>query len=488
MNVVSITASAESIVIRTDGGTENVTVRAYSPASRENLCLYEAAVSLSAGELTVPRTVNGRDGLFLRWEVTADDVIVPGKKYVEILDFPRVSEEDYPQAGTIKGLQVTNIEDAVALGVRHAAQNVAITDLIRSRPSEDTITFRFDGRDYYFDSARVAYHDRTIKELSSHGIIVTLILLCARHWNVETPEDMYSALLHPGYLPHMREEDVHLSAFNVTSDEGIRHYAAFLAFLTARYTDPSAEHGRAVGFIISNEINSQWVWGNAGEMLAADYMREYTTALRLAWQVSTSIYKNHRVYISLDHFWTGSLVPAEPEKYYGGRDVLTCLNRYAREEGNFYWNMAFHPYPEDLNFPDFWNDKTASDDFDTYRITFKNLRVLARYLGQEEYLYNGERRRIILSEQGFNSHWTEESEILQACAYGRAYRICMEIPEIDSFILHAHRDNAGEFGLNLGLWRRKRDSNELDAPKPIYYVFKAIDRKDESGKYHWERY
>ena len=42
--------------------------------------------------------------------------------------------------------------------------------------------------------------------------------------------------------------------------------------------------------------------------------------------------------------------------------------------------------------------------------------------------------------------------------------------------------------MNLGLWRRKKDGPELDAPKPIYDVFRMIDQKDESGKYHWERY
>jgi hypothetical protein len=45
-----------------------------------------------------------------------------------------------------------------------------------------------------------------------------------------------------------------------------------------------------------------------------------------------------------------------------------------------------------------------------------------------------------------------------------------------------------EFGLNLGLLRREKDTNEIDGPKPIYYVFKAIDKKDEKGVYHWERY
>ena len=114
--------------------------------------------------------------------------------------------------------------------------------------------------------------------------------------------------------------------------------------------------------------------------------------------------------------------------------------------------------------------------------------MLAEFLYSEEMLCDGERRRIILSEQGFNSNWTPESEILQAVAYGRAYKKIMQIPEIDSFILHAHCDNRYEFGLNLGLWRRQKDSQEMEAPKPIYHVFKAIDKKDEKGVYHWERY
>ena len=78
--------------------------------------------------------------------------------------------------------------------------------------------------------------------------------------------------------------------------------------------------------------------------------------------------------------------------------------------------------------------------------------------------------------------------MLQATAYGRAYRAVMEIPEIDSFILHAHCDNKHEFGLNLGIWRRNKDKDGMDAPKPIYHVFKAIDKRDETGKWHWERY
>lgn len=177
-----------------------------------------------------------------------------------------------------------------------------------------------------------------------------------------------------------------------------------------------------------------------------------------------------------------------PKRFYGARELLSCINKLCKAEGDFFWNIAHHPYPQDLSRPDFWNDDTATDDDDTVRITFKNLHVLAEFLYREENLFEGTRRRVILSEQGFNSKRTPESEILQAAAYGRAYHEVMKIPEIDSFILHAHHDNRYEFGLNLGLWRRREEGDGMEAPKPIYYLFKMIDQKDDAGKYWYERF
>jgi hypothetical protein len=489
MDIKNITVRDNSIVFSL--GEEfngSVIVHACSPALRENKIINEQEVIISgSGSFEMPRYIGGRDGLYLRYVLYAGGNRLGGVSYADTLDFAPRYDYEYPTADTKKGLQVTMIEDAIELGVRHAALNVCIGDLMRSHGGEDTYVFTHDGAEYYFDRRAVAQCDRRIKELSDRDIIITLILLCAHHWSTDTPRDMYRALIHPDYVP-MDRDGGRLSAFNIMTDKGVRHYAAFIAFLAERYTDPSREHGRAVGLIISNEVNSQWIWGNAGHKTVEQYSREYATAMRIAWQASCSVYSGMRVYVSLDHFWTGAQDPTEKTKYYGSRPLLENLNRYCKTEGDLPWNIAFHPYPENLNYPDFWNDTTATDSNDTYRITFKNLRVLADFLYREENLYNGRRRRIILSEQGFNSHWTPESEILQAAAYGRAYRAVMEIPEIDSFILHAHCDNKEEFGLNLGLWRRKKDGSGMEAPKPIYYVFKAIDKKDETGKYHWERY
>jgi hypothetical protein len=60
-------------------------------------------------------------------------------------------------------------------------------------------------------------------------------------------------------------------------------------------------------------------------------------------------------------------------------------------------------------------------------------------------------RHITLSEQGFNSKGNDIGNIIQAMAFGIAYKVVMAYPEIDNFIYHAQRDQVEEFGLNLGL-------------------------------------
>lgn len=492
--ISEIFATKTSIIFITDNNKE-LTLKAFSPATGENVLLGEFSLKSENGTFEIDREIGGRDGAFLRFESD-----VGGVKYVGRVE-PEFKGE-YPDPGTKKGLQVVNVNDAIELGVRYAAMNVAINDFMRSGPTEEymgkwghmmggTIEYNYHGKTYYINKHHVFALDRKFKELTDAGIIVTLILLAGKRWRTEVPEDMKKIVLHPDY-----DDEGTLSAFNTVTDEGVTYYEAWISFMMERWGVENGEYGRVYGMIISNEVQSQWIWGNAGHKTVEEFARDYTQALRIAYIAGTSVFENMRVYISLDHFWEESMHPEESDKYYGAKELLTVINDNALKEGNFYWNIAHHPYPEDLTKPDFWNDETATDSPDTVRITFKNLEILAQFIYDEKFLFNGKRRRIILSEQGFNSKWTPESEILQATAYGRAYRKVMEIPEIDAFILHAHYDSASEFGLNLGLWRRYKEDEipegksvwDMDRPKPIYYLFKEIDKKDDTGKYTWERF
>ncbi len=488
MKITTIIANKDTIELITDTAAEKkALVVCYSPALGEMTEICRAEIAPEDGRYVIPRFHEENDLIYARIELTVDGEVLGGKKYVENITYAERSF-DYPTADTKKGLQIGNLEDAVNLGVKHIALNMNEGDIIMTAPEEgNTIEFFHDGRTFYFNKGRVMGNDKRIKDLSDRGMIITYILLNSRKWGIEVPDDLWEIIKHPDY-DKLGDGKGRISQFNVVTEDGVAYYKAFIAFLAERYTREDEKYGRVVGMIVGNEVNSGYEWCNSGEMTCEEYCKHYSNALRLTYQAACSVYGNMRIYISLDHFWTGVNFDKNPMRYYPSRLILDNVNREFTAEGQVPWNVAHHPYPENLEHADFWNDQSATFDMDTYRITFKNLEILAQFLYKEEFLYNGERRRIILSEQGFNSHWTPESEILQATAYGRAYKKVMQIPEIDSFILHAYRDNIKEFGLNLGLLRRKKDSNEIDGPKPIYYVFKAIDKKDEKGVYHWERY
>ncbi len=455
------------------------------------------APTVDGDTLTFPRNACGRDGLCLIYTVQIGNHICDGVRYVESVE-DAARTYPYPVVDTKKGLQIVDTADAAALGVRHSAINVNQGDFLLPAPEEgNTLEFAHDGRTFYFRRSHVERMDKVFRDLSEIGCVVTFILLNSPRWRCDIdPAFWRDVLMHPDYTgpgsgkaaDGSSEGTGLISMFNLVTEEGLAHYRAFIAFLTDRYTREDMAYGRVVGMIVGNEVDAGYIWCNAGEKSMEWFTREYLNAMRVTWQTAAAIYAHMRVYISLDHFWNSAMDARQPLRYYNVRDMLVYLNDIARAEGQLPWHIAYHPYPEDLNYPDFWNDRLATPDDDAPIVTFKNLEVLARFTYREEFLYRGERRRIILSEQGFNSHWTPESEILQATAYGRAYRKVMEIPEIDSFILHAHHDNRGEFGLNLGLVRRKKDEPGMDGPKPIYHVFKAIDQKDERGRWHWERY
>ena len=485
MKVMKIIANEKKILFVTDVQTDAAQVVCYSPAIGDNTEIARMTLTASDGKYSCDRVVNGEDLLCSRFElIDSNGKVSEGKQYVEEITCSK-RDFEYPVADTKKGLQVWMIEDAIELGVKHVANNANLGDFIMPAYVENnTIEFEYDGKTYFINKEVTERLDKRVKEFTNAGMIMTLILLNSKNWGVSVDDDFWEIIKHPDYEGKIGGRGL-ISQFNVVTDKGIEYYKAFVAFLAERYTREDQKYGRVVGMIVANEVQSASVWCNCGEKTCEEFTRHYSKALRLTYQVATSYYKNMRVYISLDHYWTGR----HSERDYGGKYVLENLNAEYLSEGQVPWNVAHHPYPESLAFPDFWNDKTATDDVETTkRITFKNLELLAQFLYREDMLCDGERRRIILSEQGFNSHWTPESEVLQACAYGRAYKKIMQIPEIDSFILHAHGDNKGEFGLNLGLWRRDRNEQKLVDPKPIYYVFKAIDKKDEKGVYHWERY
>ena len=382
--------------------------------------------------------------------------------------------EDYPKAESKKGLQVEIVEDALALGVKHAALNVNLSQVVApqsTQPTADQLTWRYQGNDYFFNRAYVSRLDRDIQALSSQGVLVNLILLVYQSHD----ETINRLLLHPNYD---KKAPNRLSAFNTVTPDGRNSLAATIEFLAERWSRPDRKHGRVVGYIVGNEVNSHWWWSNMGRASLDEFTADYHEAVRLVHDSVRRQSSWARVYISLEHHWNIRYPAGDESQAFAGKEFLDLFAKTTREypRSDFPWNIAFHPYPENLFQPKFWQDQSALPAADTPRITFKNLDVLTDYLQRPELLYQAKPRRVILSEQGFHTPEGPEGEIVQAAAYCYAYKLVEANDAIDAFILHRHVDHPHEGGLLLGL---RRYSNTNERPKKrIYECFRLADTQE----------
>ena len=480
MKVTKIEASKDKILIYADvAGAVTVRETVATVGPNEPRVLSERSAFPENGVIGLERFFGEADGIYSRFEVFFKGEKLPGVCYVTDIS-PDVPENTmpYPTVNTIKTLAAPAFLND-ELNIQQGLMNISIAQIMASRETEDTIPYVFNGKTYYFIRSAVEAVDAQMKGVP----FTTMILLNApKGWGSREEKALLDKVIHPRF--DWDFPSAFISAFDTEREEGFGYYGAFVEFLAERYTRPDGKYGRAVGAIISNEVNSQYIWGNAGEMTAGDYMEEYTQAMRFAWICGQKHCSHFRVYISLDHFWCGVNFSAnEPKRYYSGRSLVELLNGLSLRDGNFGWGIAHHPYPEDLNFPDFWNDRSPRFALDTYRITFKNIEFLEAFLAQEKYLYRGKSRRVVFSEQGFNSqngHFKDITEKQAAAAFVLAYMKSRNMGIVDLMTHHACVDNPHEFGLNLGIFRY--DPTKpccVGEPKPILESFMAMDTPDE---------
>jgi len=364
------------------------------------------------------------------------------------------------------------VEDALELGIKHAALNVNLAQLLELRGTSNSFAENFRDAEFTFSQRYVEHLDRQVKPLSDRGVVVSLILLCYQNSDPALNE----ILLHPRYDLAAPNK---LGAFNAVTPKGQAALRACVEFLASRYSRPRDPHGRVWNYIVGNEVNSHWFWSNMGRASMTEFADDYLRAVRLVHTAVREHSANARVYISLEHHWSIHYPGGDERQTFAARPFIEYFARRARAEGDFDWHLAFHPYPENLFDCRTWNDKSATATAETARITFKNLEVLTDYFSRDELRIKGKPRRIILSEQGFHSPETPDGQLVQAAAYCYAYYKAAHLGGIDSFILHRHVDHGNEGGLNLGLWTRNKAAGNPAAPlakKKIYEVFQSADK------------
>ncbi|HWB06788.1 MAG TPA: DUF5722 domain-containing protein [Verrucomicrobiales bacterium] len=389
------------------------------------------------------------------------------------------NSDPFPQTPDIKGLQVQMNEDAIALGIHHAAINVNLTQLLDPSRKRGNPVRSAAGHEFSLNEGYLRSLDRQVRPLSDKGIVVYLILLT--YPSKDPARDTIA--IHPG---SRKDYQYSVGAFNSGTEEGRAYLEAVTGFLAERWNGASPEHGRVWGWIVGNEVNSHWLWYNMGRAEMPEVVSEYEKAFRIVHRAVKAASANARLYIPFDHHWSISMSGISAQEATPGKAFLDAFAAKVRERGDFDWHVAAHPYPEDLGNPRVWADKSITFDDATPKVTFKNLEVLCRHLERPELLWQGKPRRVILSEQGFHTLSKTNGETLQAAAYAYAWEKCRHLPLVDAFIYHRHVDHAQEGGLRLGLWTNKPGTvSEPDKKKAIYDLFQKAGTPgwDEAAKF-----
>ncbi len=373
---------------------------------------------------------------------------------------------------TKKGLLIDGglIADAMELGVKHTSINIAFHQILG-----EGIDYQYDGKTYHFNRELVESYDKIVDTMSGKDIMVTAIIL--NGWNERTPQ-----LFLPGVE---KKSKASYYSFNANTREGVETIKAVASFLAQRYSGQTGSKGKISNWVIGNEINNNEIWNYAGEKELDTYINEYMKAFRVFYTAIKSVSSNDRIYFSTDFFWT------EPEASlvkYGARDVIDTFGAIVREGGDISWGLAYHPYPDPLTEPEFWDDDQngrATDSVDTRIVNFRNLHILTDYMQRQELLApDGSVRHIILSEQGFTSKSATRGDVkdIQAAALAYAYYIADSNPYIDAILMNRQVDNVYETReyVALGLWEcdmSSPDKVQQAMRKKAWAVYRVIDKK-----------
>jgi hypothetical protein len=436
----------------------------------------------AAGHARVPRFDGARDRLYAKFELfgAADGKALGAPQCVTDFSALPQRKNSLGSSANKKGVTcVLDLADVVALGAGQVIENIDIGGLLDWQTAEPQMSFEFEGRKVGLRAGYVAHLDKELSAFHAARMRVTGILL--NYVAKTAPRN--SPLVHP--LTDPAGAAGNPAAFNTATAEGLFYYRAIVHWLAERYTREDAAYGHLGGLVIGNEVQSHWSWYHLGRVDGDVLIREYGVALRVADLATRSVHADFPIYVSLEHHWT---MPAsdDPQQGITGVEVLEGINATAQREGDFPWNLAHHPYPQDLGEPRFWNDTTAPLRLDAPRVTFHNLEVLPAFLSQPRFLYAGRMRRIALTEQGF--HCKDSSagaEDAQAAAFALAWKKVQALPSIESFLYHRHVDHPHEFGLHCGIREHDGSSNigGIGRARKIWDVLQKAGTPEEDAAF-----
>ena len=474
-SVTSVSVSSTSVTIKgtapTSSGYYLAEITPYQEVSTLSAFPYKTSLSSASFTVTLSRTVSRKgfsyDRLLSKWAVVdASGNLCSHAHFAD--EVAAVSSPAAVVLSSKKGLggysgQELQTSDLDNLGIGSVTVNILLNGVINTEKTGGyTTAYTYGGATYYIDENYVSGLDATLKECASRNIVVAGILLVA---NSATSAGT-------AIMKHPESTGGYYSMPNMKTAESVNLYAAALTYLMSRYNGGS--FGRVHHWIMHNEVDAQLTWTNMGEQPQKRYVNEYVKSMRMASLIAKQYDSGAAVLASLTHAW------AVAENEYAPKELLDDLNALCDAEGDFWWGVGYHCYPQILFQPAFWSGDTESTySTNTAYVTFRNLEVLSDWALSSKNQYKGSTKRIVfLSENGTNAmSYSDDHLSQQAAGVCWAWKKIQALEGIDAMQWHAWRDNPEE-GLNLGL---RKNTDNGSATKPAWDAYQAAGTSSEDS-------
>jgi len=412
------------------------------------------------------------DRIFSRWAiaVTTKDVLALAShcKYASLEHSSKaITPITVKNKKGLGGFKLNRFEsDLDELGISFITVNIRLNNFLVSKNSGDAIPFEYNGITYFANRKKIEEYDASLLAAAKRNIVVHAIILV---YPEKDSEDKIIGRL----LEHPEYDTAGIYTMpNLTRLDAVNQYVAAIDFLAGRYSRQDRLYGHIHRWIVHNEVDSAWIWCNAGRKKDVELMDIYVKSMRLIYLTAFLYNANTEVFISLTHHWRSSF----DSKCYFGETMLNLLSMYSRLEGDFRWGVAYHLYPENLLDPKSWLDPNATGDFSTKLITFKNVELLDKWVKHPATFYKGKKQRtLILAEQNPNSFdYSPQALKEQADSLSYILQKVNQFDGIEAYIAHCWIDLREEAGLKTGLRKYIDDSDEPGEKKPAWYVFKNL--------------
>lgn len=382
----------------------------------------------------------------------------------------------------------TGWEDVDALGLKAVLVGIPVTAVMwetqakAMQKGDQVIAHKYLGKDYYFSKAYFEDMDKALLAFQKRNIAVFTVI-CIR------PEESKDANAYRNYdhdlgmlfqHPDFDEPagtNGYYSMVNLDEPKSVNYWAAALDFMASRYSDGT--HGRIHRYVLHNEIDDPYNWNNIGYKPLEYYVDYFTKSIRIGHNIIRQYNHHAQILVPVTQSWTReSIKPTRTE--FAVKKIFEILNQLSTREGDFYWGMGYHAYPQNFSSRT-WEDVDATFSMNTRLLTFKNLEVLDKWSKMPANMYKGMTPRDIwLTENGSSTPtYTEQSLKEQAACAAYALKKVEKLSGIQTLIWHALTDNDVEGNLNLGLHYRQNDPTNPWGKKPSWYVYQAYGTANE---------